>query len=402
MDKTPKSMRLHIGIFGKRNAGKSSLINILTHQETSIVSSVAGTTTDAVEKTMEMLPLGPVVFIDTAGIDDDSELGSKRIEKSKKIINRTDIAIIVCDYNGWNNFEVKLAEKFAEQNIPIIAIINKTDIKRISEDSLDIIKQYTKTYIEISALKDEDTMLKVREALIKNVPEEFINPPSILQGLVEKEDVVILVTPIDKEAPKGRLILPQVNVLRALLDNVCIAVVTTEKTLKKSLGVLKNPPKIVITDSQAFKEVAEIVPENIALTSFSILFAGLKGDLKEFFEGTSAIDRLKDGDKVLICESCTHHPIEDDIGRVKIPRLIKNKTGKNLNFINISSHEFPKDIKEYSLIVHCGGCMTNRREILSRISKSKEANIPITNYGMAISHCLGILKRAIKPFELFL
>lgn len=402
MDKTPKSMRLHIGIFGKRNAGKSSLINILTHQETSIVSSVAGTTTDAIEKTMEMLPLGPVVFIDTAGIDDDSELGSKRIEKSKKIINRTDIAIIVCDYNGWNNFEVKLAEKFAEQNIPIIAIINKTDIKRISEDSLDIIKQYTKTYIEISALKDDDTVLKVREALIKNVPEEFINPPSILQGLVEKEDVVILVTPIDKEAPKGRLILPQVNVLRELLDNVCIAVVTTEKTLQKSLESLKNPPKIVITDSQAFKEVSEIVPENIALTSFSILFAGLKGDLKEFFEGASAIDRLKDGDKVLICESCTHHPIEDDIGRVKIPRLIKNKTGKNLNFVNISSHEFPKDIKEYSLIVHCGGCMTNRREILSRISKSKEANIPITNYGMAISHCLGILKRAIKPFELFL
>lgn len=402
MDKTPKSMRLHIGIFGKRNAGKSSLINILTHQETSIVSSVAGTTTDAVEKTMEMLPLGPVVFIDTAGIDDNSELGNKRIEKSKKIINRTDIAIIVCDYNGWNNFEVKLAEKFAEQNIPIIAIINKTDIKRISEDSLDIIKQYTKTYIEISALKDDDTVLKVREALIKNVPEEFINPPSILQGLVEKEDVVILVTPIDKEAPKGRLILPQVNVLRELLDNVCITVVTTEKTLQKSLGILKNPPKIVITDSQAFKEVSEIVPENIALTSFSILFAGLKGDLKEFFEGASAIDRLKDGDKVLICESCTHHPIEDDIGRVKIPRLIKNKTGKNLNFINISSHEFPKDIKEYSLIVHCGGCMTNRREILSRISKSKEANIPITNYGMAISHCLGILKRAIKPFELFL
>ncbi|MGN0013842.1 MAG: [FeFe] hydrogenase H-cluster maturation GTPase HydF [Candidatus Gastranaerophilaceae bacterium] len=402
MYKTPKSMRLHIGIFGKRNAGKSSLINKLTHQDTSIVSPVAGTTTDAVEKTMEMLPLGPVVFIDTAGIDDDSELGYKRIEKSEKIVDRTDIAIIVCDYSGWNNFEIELAKRFNEQNIPIIAVINKKDIKQISDESLNIIKNYTKTYIEISALTDNDVPAKIREALIRNVPEEFINPPSILQGLVKKEDVVILVTPIDKEAPKGRLILPQVNVLRELLDNVCIAVVTTEKTLKKSLESLKNPPKIVITDSQAFKEVAEIVSEEIALTSFSILFAGLKGDLREFFEGASAIDKLKDGDKVLICESCTHHPIEDDIGRVKIPRLIKNKTGKNLDFENVSSHEFPKNINEYKLIVHCGGCMTNRREILSRISKSKEANIPITNYGMAISHCLGILKRAIKPFNLFM
>lgn len=399
MDKTPKSMRLHIGIFGKRNAGKSSLTNILTHQETSIVSPVAGTTTDAVEKAMEMLPLGPVVFIDTAGIDDDSELGSKRIEKSEKIIERTDIAIVVCDYSGWNSYEISLAEKFRQNKIPIIAIINKADIKRISENSLDIIKQYTKTYLEISALKDNNAAANVREALIRNVPEEFINPPSILHGIVKKEDIVILVTPIDKEAPKGRLILPQVNVLRELLDNVCIAVVTTEKTLQKSLGSLKNPPKLVITDSQAFKEVSEIVPDNVNLTSFSILFAGLKGDLKTFFEGASAIDRLKDGDKVLICESCTHHPIEDDIGRVKIPRLIRNKTGKNLNFNNVSSHEFPQNIGEYSLIVHCGGCMTNRREILSRISKSQEADVPITNYGMAISYCLGILERAMKPFN---
>lgn len=402
MDKTPKSMRLHIGIFGKRNAGKSSLINILTHQNTSIVSSVAGTTTDAVEKAMEMLPLGPVVFIDTAGIDDEGELGTKRIEKSKKIIDRTDIAIIVCDYNGWNDYEINLAEKFQQKKTPIIAIINKTDIKDIDEIEFSKIEKYADNCLKISALKDDNIAFLVREALTKSVPEEFIQPPSILQGLVNEQDVVILVTPIDKEAPKGRLILPQVNVLRELLDNVCIAVVTTEKTLQKSLDALKNPPKIVITDSQAFKEVAEIVPENIALTSFSILFAGLKGDLKEFFEGAAAIGKLNDGDKILICESCTHHPIEDDIGRVKIPRLIRNKTGKNLDFSYVSSHEFPKNISEYSLIVHCGGCMTNRREILSRISKSKEANIPITNYGMAISYCLGILTRAMKPFELSL
>lgn len=398
MEKTPKSMRLHIGIFGKRNVGKSSFINIMTHQDTSIVSDIPGTTTDAVEKTMEMLPLGPIVFIDTAGIDDVGELGGQRILKSEKVIERTDVAIIVADYNGWNDFEFNLADKFRNRGIPIVAIINKMDIQDISVEKIEKIERFSDFILKISAVSDKDIPARVREALIRIVPLEFINPPAILENIVEPQDIVVLVTPIDKEAPKGRLILPQVNVLRELLDNSCVSVVTTEKTLKQSLEALKNPPKIVITDSQAFKEVSEIVPENISLTSFSILFARLKGDLKEFCSGAAVIDKLKDGDKVLICESCTHHEIADDIGRVKIPRLIRSKTGKNIEFDHVSSHEFPKNIKEYALIVHCGGCMTNRREILSRISKAQEAEVPITNYGITISYCIGILDRALAPF----
>lgn len=399
MEKTPKSMRLHIGIFGRTNVGKSSLINILTHQETSIVSSVAGTTTDAVEKSMEMLPLGPVVFIDTAGIDDTTELGEKRTEKTEKIIARCDVAIIVSDFNGWTKYETELAKTFKEKSVPILAVINKSDVSKISEEKLREISAFADKIEEISAKKDKDIPSRIRETLIRCVPEEFINPPAILENLVNPEDVVVLVTPIDKEAPKGRLILPQVNVLRELLDNRCISVVTTEKTLEKSLKSLKNPPKLVITDSQAFKQVSEIVPKSVPLTSFSILFARLKGDIKEFSDGVRAIADLKDGDKILICESCTHHAIEDDIARVKIPKLVRNKTGKDLIFEQISSHEFPKNIRNYALIIHCGGCMTNRREILSRIAKAKEAKIPITNYGIAISYCLGILDRAILPLN---
>lgn len=397
IEQSPKSMRIHIGIFGKRNVGKSSLINVITHQNTSIVSEVAGTTTDSVEKTMEMLPLGAVVFIDTAGIDDIGSLGTKRVEKTEKIIQRCDIAIIVSDYNGWDDSEINLANNFKKNNIPVIAVINKTDEGKISEENLGKIKELSYYQTECSAQKDNDIPFKIREALIKSVPQELIEEPQILQNLAEEEDVVVLVTPIDKEAPKGRLILPQVNVIRELLDKKCIAVVTTEKTLKNTLSALKNPPKLVITDSQAFKEVAKIVPENIPLTSFSIIFARLKGDLDEFIAGVRAIESLKDGDKVLICESCTHHPIEDDIGRVKIPALIRKKSGKNLIFEHVASHEFPKDTEKYSLIVHCGGCMTNRREILYRISKSRENNVPITNYGIVISYCTGIFERAIKP-----
>lgn len=399
MEKTPKSMRLHIGIFGRTNVGKSSLINILTHQETSIVSSVAGTTTDAVEKSMEMLPLGPVVFIDTAGIDDTTELGEKRTEKTEKIIARCDVAIIASDFNGWTKYETELAKTFKEKSVPILAVVNKSDVSKISEEKLREISAFADKIEEISAKKDKDIPSRIRETLIRCVPEEFINPPAILENLVTPEDVVVLVTPIDKEAPKGRLILPQVNVLRELLDNRCISVVTTEKTLDKSLKSLKNPPKLVITDSQAFKQVSEIVPKSVPLTSFSILFARLKGDIKEFSDGVRAIADLKDGDKILICESCTHHAIEDDIARVKIPKLVRNKTGKDLIFEQISSHEFPKNIRNYALIIHCGGCMTNRREILSRIAKAKEAKIPITNYGIAISYCLGILDRAIQPLN---
>lgn len=388
--KTLKSMRLHIGIFGKTNVGKSSLLNRITGQDVAIVSEVAGTTTDVVEKSMELLPIGPVTFLDTAGIDDKSALGAERIEKTMKILNRTDVAVVVCDYNGVDEYEKSLIEKFNELNIPFIVVVNKTDIK-----PLDIKLTY-ENILQTSVKTDYELVNKFKQALIKLLPDEFVNSPKIVGDLVDEKSVVILVTPIDKEAPKGRLILPQVQTIRDLLDSNCLSMVVKESELKFALDSLKTPPALVVTDSQAFRKVSEIVPESIPLTSFSILFARLKGDLDAFIHGARAIENLQDGDKVLILESCTHHAIEDDIGRVKIPNLLRKKTGKNLVIDNISGHDFP-DISGYALVIHCGACMTNRREVLSRILIAGQKRVPITNYGIAISHCLGILQRAIKP-----
>lgn len=393
--KSLKSMRLHIGIFGKMNAGKSSFLNRITNQEVSIVSNIAGTTTDVVEKSMELLPAGPVTFLDTAGIDDSTELGTERIKKTMSILNRTDIAVLICDYNGIDTFEENLIEKFKELNIPYCIIINKTDIKPVSGEMLEKIKKFTDNILVASILKDENFVFNFKKALVKLLPEDFINSPEIITDLVPQKSTVILVIPIDKEAPKGRIILPQVRTLRELLDNNCICIAVKESELKQALENLKTAPSLVITDSQAFKQVSQIVPQEIPLTSFSILFARLKGDLKVFLNGVKTIDNLKDGDKVLILESCTHHPIEDDIGRVKIPNLIKQKTGKNILFDNISGHDFP-DISNYKLIIHCGACMTNRKEVLSRILIANNMNIPITNYGLVISYCLGILPRATE------
>lgn len=397
---TPKANRLHIGIFGKRNAGKSSLINALVNQEISIVSDIAGTTTDVVEKTMEFLPLGPVVFLDTAGIDDSGSIGEKRIEKTKKVFDRTDIAVIVCDSTGWNEYEINLFNEFKERNIPILAVINKQDIQPIEQEKLDVIKQYVKEPLLTTLIHNREVVYKLKEQLISVCPDDFITPPSLLGDIVKEGDTVVLVIPVDKEAPKGRIILPQVQVLRDLLDNKCKAVVTQESELESALNNLKEPPRLVITDSQAFKTVSEIVPKEIELTSFSIIFARIKGDLSEFYNGAEAIDKLNDKDKVLICESCSHHQIEDDIARVKIPRLIKQKTGKEVIFEYHSGHDFPENLNNYALLIHCGACMTNRKEVLSRILKCKKANVPITNYGITIAHCLGILKRAVKPFSL--
>lgn len=397
---TPKANRLHIGIFGKRNAGKSSLINALVNQEISIVSDIAGTTTDVVEKTMEFLPLGPVVFLDTAGIDDSGSIGEKRIEKTKKVFDRTDIAVIVCDSEGWNEYEINLFNEFKERNIPVLAVVNKQDIQPIEQEKFDAIKQYVKEPLLTTLIHNREVVYKLKEQLISVCPDDFITPPSLLGNIVKEGDTVVLVIPVDKEAPKGRIILPQVQVLRDLLDNKCKAVVAQESELESALNNLKEPPRLVITDSQAFKTVSEIVPKEIELTSFSIIFARIKGDLSEFYNGAEAIDKLNDKDKVLICESCSHHQIEDDIARVKIPRLIKQKTGKEVIFEYHSGHDFPANLNEYTLLIHCGACMTNRKEVLSRILKCKKANVPITNYGITIAHCLGILKRAVKPFSL--
>ena len=393
--KSLKSMRLHIGVFGRTNVGKSSLLNKITNQEVSIVSDIAGTTTDVVEKSMELLPVGPVTFLDTAGLDDETELSVQRIEKTMKVANRIDVAVVVCDFNGIGKFENDLIEKFKELKIPYLIVVNKCDL---APKSFHIdLKSELSNIIYTSVKKDEKIVFKFKEALVNLLPEDFVNSPKIVGDLVPAKSTVILVIPIDKEAPKGRIILPQVQTLRDLLDNNCLSYVVKESELKDALDNLKTPPALVVTDSQAFKKVSEIVPENVSLTSFSILFARLKGDLDEFVNGARAIENLKDGDMVLILESCTHHAIEDDIGRVKIPNLLRKKTGKNLVIHNYAGHDFP-DIKDYKLIIHCGACMTNRREVLSRVLIANQNNVPITNYGVVISYCLGILPRAIKIF----
>ena len=399
--KTLKSMRLHIGIFGKTNVGKSSLLNRITSQNISIVSEIAGTTTDVVEKSMELLPVGPVTFLDTAGINDETALGEKRLEKTMSVINRTDVAVIVCDFQGIDDYEKELIKKIEELKIPYLVVVNKVDEKPLSDEKFDeILKvvQDDKRILKTSVKTDKDIVFRFKDALVKLLPEDFVNSPKIAGDLVPQKSTVILVIPIDKEAPKGRIILPQVQTLRDLLDSDCLTYVVKETELKDALDNLKTPPSLVVTDSQAFKQVSEIVPENIPLTSFSILFARLKGDLQAFIEGARAIENLKDGDRVLILESCTHHAIEDDIGRVKIPRWLKQKTGKNLVIENFAGHDFP-DISGYALVIHCGACMTNRREVLSRILIAQEKNIPITNYGITISYCLGILPRAVKIFK---
>ena len=386
--KALKSLRLHIGIFGRTNVGKSSFLNKITKQSISIVSDIAGTTTDVVEKSMELLPIGPVTFLDTAGLDDNSILGEQRIEKTLKILNRCDIAVILTDKFELEKIEKDLIEEFKKLEIPYCVIVNKQD------NNLSAISDFMVT----STVTDEFIVEKFKQELIKLLPEEFVNSAKIVGDLVSEKSTVILVIPIDKEAPKGRIILPQVQTLRDLLDSNCISIVVKENELQSALENLKNPPELVITDSQAFKKVSEIVPKSIPLTSFSILFARLKGDLKEFIQGANAIKNLKDGSKVLFLESCTHHAIDDDIARVKIPKLLKQKTQKELTFEYFTGHDFP-DITGYDLIIHCGACMTNRKEVLSRILIAGKKHVPITNYGITISYCLGILERATKIFS---
>lgn len=393
-----KSNRLHIGIFGKTNVGKSSLLNRITGQDVSIVSDIAGTTTDVVEKSMELLPVGAVNFLDCAGIDDNTELGFQRTQKTLKVLNRTDVAILVCDSIGLDEYDKSLIGKFNELNIPFLVVINKSDIEKISIEKLSEIKNFTSNILITSTKNDEEIVFKFKSELIKLLPDEFVNTPKIVGDIVPTGSVVVLVIPIDKEAPKGRIILPQVQTLRDLLDSGCITLAVRDTELKQAIENLKILPSLVITDSQAFSKVNELVPESVNLTSFSILFARLKGDLNTFVHGAKAIDALQDEDKILILESCTHHAIEDDIGKVKIPNLLKKKTGKNLIIEHFSGHDFP-DITSYKLIIHCGACMTNRKEVLSRILLANKAGVPITNYGITISYCLGILDRAIKIFE---
>jgi [FeFe] hydrogenase H-cluster maturation GTPase HydF len=395
---TPKGMRLHIGLFGRRNVGKSSLLNALTRQQVSIVSDVPGTTTDPVEKPMELLPIGPVLFIDTAGIDEVGALGAMRVEATRQIFERTDLGILVAEGSCWGEFEESILTELSKRKAPAIVVFNKSDISEPA-DALNQNLKSRKIPVVRTIASQQKGMLELREALVRSVPEEYIESPAILGDLIAPGSLVVLVVPIDLEAPKGRLILPQVQSIRDVLDHDSYCMVVKERELQDALDRLKKPPALVVTDSQAFLRVAGDVPPEIPMTSFSILFARLKGDLNEFIRGVKTIDKLKAGSRILVLESCAHHPIGEDIGRVKIPRWLRQYTGVELEFVHMQGHDFPNDISYYSLIVHCGSCMLNKREVISRILRCREAGVPITNYGIAISYALGLIDRATAPFR---
>ena len=398
MQDTPKSGRLHIAIFGRRNAGKSSLINALTNQDIAIVSAVPGTTTDPVYKAMEILPIGPVMIIDTAGIDDVGSLGALRVEKTMQVLNKSDLAVLVVEPDsGVGEFELDLLAAIRKRAIPVLGAVNKTDLgnaepERLKkwQDELDLalLPVSAKTGMGIEELKRQ---------IIKNAPDDWEGPP-VIGDLLSPGDTVVMVVPIDTAAPKGRLILPQVQTIRDVLDSDCGCVVVKERELRDALGNMKRPPKMVVTDSQEFMKVSGDTPDDILLTSFSILFARNKGDLETLVEGARAVDSLKPGDKVLISEGCTHHRQADDIGRVKIPRWLRQSVGGDLDFHWFSGGDFPRDLSTYKLVIHCGACMLNRREMLYRLTVAREAQVPIVNYGLLIAHLHGILRRALGPF----
>lgn len=401
LNNTPNADRVHIGIFGRRNAGKSSVINAVTGQNLAIVSDVLGTTTDPVYKAMEILPLGPVVLIDTPGLDDVGELGELRVQKAFQVLNKTDIALLILDVNsGFSKEEEKLLELVKAKNIPFVAVLNKTDIAK--EDKIKEFEKLLKdkynieNVVSVSAEK-KDGIFELKEKIASLNTEKEKSP--IISDLVCPGETAVLVVPIDESAPKGRLILPQQQTIRDLLDNNAMAAVTQVTTLAKTLEGFKEPPKIVVTDSQAFKEVAKIVPESVPLTSFSILFARHKGELSTLVKGVKAMDNLRDGDTVLISEGCTHHRQCNDIGSVKIPNAVRKYTGKNLNFEFTSGGEFPLDLSKYSLIIHCGGCMLNEREMKYRIACANDAGIPMVNYGVLLAQVNGILNRSLEPVE---
>ncbi len=396
MTSTPKSLRLHIAIFGRTNVGKSSFLNLVTGQNVSIVSDQAGTTTDVVEKVMELLPIGPVVFLDTAGLDDTTSLGQKRIEKTEQVFDRADVVVLIHDGDKITEYENKIAENAAVKNLPIIRIANKADLPENANISDDFAIKCNATNSD----SRDQILAQFKAELIKIVPDDFLTPPPLISDLIPKMGVVILVIPIDRGAPKGRIIQPQVAALREILDENCVAISVQETELKQTIELLKNPPDLVVCDSQVVDKVALDTPENVALTTFSILFARIKGDLATFAKGAEEIDQLKDGDKVLIAESCSHHATEDDIGRIKIPRWLSEYTGAKLEIDVRAGRDFPSNLSEYKLVVQCGGCMHNRREILSRIERAQAAGVPITNYGVCISKLHGVLPRAVRPFKI--
>ncbi|MCD6216421.1 [FeFe] hydrogenase H-cluster maturation GTPase HydF [bacterium] len=396
MKGTPRGVRLHIGLFGRRNVGKSSLLNALTGQEIAIVSEIPGTTTDIVKKAMELKPIGPVIFLDTAGLDDVGELGEKRIRKTLKAMDRTEIALVITD-DGIGDYEKEILQELKKLEIPSVIVFSKIDLKKPDSGSIKLAEELASSVVKTNALEDVG-MAELRGAIVKLAPDDFMNPTSILSGIVEPGDTVVLVIPIDLEAPKGRLILPQAQVIREILDYDARAIIVKENELPGTLDMLKINPKIVITDSQAILQVAADVPTDIPVTGFSVLYARWKGDFETFVRGTYAINNLKPGDKVLVAEACTHHPIADDIGREKIPKWLGKFVGGDLEFTHYAGHDFPDDLSEFQLVIMCGSCMLNRREVISRLLKVKDAGVPISNYGLTIAFSLGVFDRMLSPF----
>jgi [FeFe] hydrogenase H-cluster maturation GTPase HydF len=389
----------HIGLFGRRNNGKSSLLNLLANQEIAIVADVAGTTTDPVKKSIEINGIGPVIMIDTAGIDDVGELGAKRVKKTIEALKIIDLAILVVAHNQFDSVEINLIEQFFKDEIPFVVVFNKSDIEELNSEVKTGIQQITKTeIIELSCKTG-----KGREALFHQIktsmPASAYLSKSLVGDIINQGDLVLLITPIDVEAPEGRLILPQVQAIRDILDNDAVAVVCKEREVDQLLRVLKPEPALAITDSQVFKKAAASVPDHIPLTSFSTVLARYKGDFENYLKGTPKLSQLKDGDKILILESCTHHVSCDDIGRVKIPRWLANFSGKKLTFEVVAGlSNIPGQINDYAMVIQCGGCMITRKQIINRLKPALDAGIPVTNYGMAIAYLHGIYERAIAPF----
>ncbi len=389
-------MRLHIGILGRRNVGKSSILNALTRQYVSIVSAVPGTTTDPVEKPMEFLPLGPVLFLDTAGLDDEGALGVQRVERTRALLQRIELAVLVVA-GTWGEFEERLLEELHRRGTAVVVVFNKIDLEAPSGEVLEVLKGQGLPVVLTRADTGEG-IPALREALLQAAPPAFFEDRPILGDLVPPGSLVVLVVPIDQEAPKGRLIMPQVQSIRELLDHGVRCLVTRETSLRAALHGLVSPPDLVVTDSQAFLDVAAATPEAVPLTSFSILFSRYRGDLLTQVEGTLAIETLHPGDRVLIAEACSHHPVADDIGRVKIPRWLGNYVGGELDFVTVQGHDFPEDLPSFSLAILCGSCTLNRKEVLGRIARCSAAGVPVTNYGLTIAYSLGMFERALAPF----
>ena len=390
LNNTPSSNRLHIALFGRRNSGKSSLINALTGQDTALVSDIPGTTTDPVSKAMELHGIGPCVIIDTPGFDDEGTLGEMRIERTLKAIERTDIALLLCEETNLQE-EAAWMQQLKAKNIPIILILNKADIRK---DISSLIEQELGQKPLLVSAKEKRGMEDIRLAILEKLPQDF-EQPSITGDLVSENDLVLLVMPQDIQAPKGRLILPQVQTMRELLDKKCLIMSCTTDKLPQTLQALARPPKLIITDSQVFKTVYEQKPAESLLTSFSVLMAGYKGDIRQFIEGASAIDRLTERSRVLIAEACAHAPMTEDIGRVKIPRLLRKKIGEGLQIDMVSGSDFPKDLSGYDLIIHCGACMFNRKHVMNRLESASSQQIPMTNYGITLAHLMGILDKIV-------